>query len=51
MTERIRHVMFSLSLQQQMREVGRHPWGLALTLVVNWLIKPLTTAGLGALFF
>jgi ACR3 family arsenite transporter len=32
-------------------EVGRKPKGLALTLVVNWLIKPFTMAGLGLLFF
>jgi hypothetical protein len=33
------------------REVGRKPQGLALTLVVNWLIKPFTMAALGVLFF
>ncbi|MEZ5569124.1 MAG: ACR3 family arsenite efflux transporter, partial [Halioglobus sp.] len=33
------------------REVGRKPRGLALTLVVNWLIKPFTMAALGWLFF
>ncbi|MGI9152929.1 MAG: arsenic resistance protein, partial [Rubrivivax sp.] len=33
------------------RAVGRRPRGLALTLVVNWLIKPFTMAGLGVLFF
>ncbi|MDP6944110.1 MAG: ACR3 family arsenite efflux transporter [Myxococcota bacterium] len=32
-------------------DVGRRPKGLALTLVVNWLIKPFTMAGLGLLFF
>ena len=32
-------------------DVGRRPRGLALTLVVNWLIKPFTMAGLGVLFF
>ena len=32
-------------------EVGRKPKGLALTLVVNWLIKPFTMAALGVLFF
>ncbi len=32
-------------------EVGRRPRGLALTLVVNWLIKPFTMAALGVLFF
>jgi ACR3 family arsenite transporter len=34
-----------------LREVGRRPRGLALTLVVNWLIKPFTMAALGVLFF
>jgi ACR3 family arsenite transporter len=33
------------------RDVGHRPQGLALTLVVNWLIKPFTMAGLGVLFF
>lgn len=33
------------------REASREPKGLALTLVVNWLIKPLTMAGIGVLFF
>lgn len=33
------------------KDVGRKPQGLALTLVVNWLIKPFTMAGLGVLFF
>jgi len=33
------------------RAVGRRPRGLALTLVVNWLIKPFTMAALGVLFF
>lgn len=33
------------------RHVGRRPQGLVLTLVVNWLIKPFTMAGLGVLFF
>ena len=31
--------------------VGDRPKGLAVTLVVNWLIKPFTMAGLGVLFF
>lgn len=31
--------------------VGKRPQGLLLTLVVNWLIKPFTMAGLGVLFF
>lgn len=34
-----------------LRDVGRKPKGLLLTLVVNWLIKPFTMAGLGVLFF
>jgi ACR3 family arsenite transporter len=33
------------------RDVGKRPRGLALTLVVNWLIKPFTMAALGVLFF
>lgn len=33
------------------REVGKRPMGLALTLVINWLIKPFTMAALGWLFF
>jgi ACR3 family arsenite transporter len=33
------------------KDVGRRPRGLALTLVVNWLIKPFTMAALGVLFF
>jgi len=32
-------------------DVGRKPKGLALTLAVNWLIKPFTMAALGVLFF
>lgn len=32
-------------------EVGRKPKGLGLTLVVNWLVKPFTMAGLGIVFF
>ncbi len=31
--------------------VGRQPKGLALTLVVNWLVKPFSMALLGVLFF
>ncbi len=34
-----------------LKDVGKRPKGLALTLVVNWLIKPFTMAGLGVLFF
>ena len=51
MTERIRRVLFSNSPQQQIRELGRHLGGLALTLMVTWLIKPFTMAALGVLFF
>ena len=34
-----------------LKEVGRRPRGLALTVIVNWLIKPFTMAALGILFF
>ncbi len=34
-----------------MREVGRKPKGLCITLVVNWLVKPFTMAFLGVIFF
>ncbi|WP_346840002.1 ACR3 family arsenite efflux transporter [Microbulbifer sp. SAOS-129_SWC] len=33
------------------RDIGKRPKGLALTLVINWLIKPFTMAALGWLFF
>jgi ACR3 family arsenite transporter len=33
------------------KDVGRRPKGLALTLVINWLIKPFSMAALGWLFF
>jgi ACR3 family arsenite transporter len=33
------------------KDVGKKPKGLALTLVINWLIKPFTMAALGWLFF
>lgn len=33
------------------KDVGRRPKGLCVTLVVNWLVKPFTMAGLGILFF
>ncbi len=33
------------------KDVGKKPKGLILTLVVNWLIKPFTMAALGWLFF
>jgi ACR3 family arsenite transporter len=34
-----------------LRNVGRRPKGLVITLVVNWLIKPFTMVGLAILFF
>jgi len=34
-----------------LRHVGDKPKGLVITLVVNWLLKPFTMAGLGVLFF
>lgn len=34
-----------------LRDVGRRPRGLVITLVINWLIKPFTMAALGVLFF
>jgi ACR3 family arsenite transporter len=34
-----------------LKDVGQKPKGLCITLVVNWLIKPFTMAGLGILFF
>ena len=33
------------------KDVGRRPRGLLLTLVINWLIKPFTMAALAVLFF
>ena len=33
------------------KDVGKRPQGLVLTLVVNWLIKPFSMAALGWLFF
>jgi ACR3 family arsenite transporter len=33
------------------KDVGRKPKGLVLTLIINWLIKPFTMAALGWLFF
>lgn len=33
------------------KDVGKRPSGLILTLVINWLIKPFTMAALGWLFF
>jgi ACR3 family arsenite transporter len=34
-----------------LRDVGRRPKGLCITLVVNWLVKPFTMAALGVMFF
>jgi ACR3 family arsenite transporter len=34
-----------------LKDVGKKPKGLMLTLVINWLIKPFTMAALGWLFF
>ena len=34
-----------------LKDVGKNPKGLCITLVVNWLIKPFTMAALGILFF
>jgi ACR3 family arsenite transporter len=34
-----------------LKDVGRKPKGLCITLVVNWLVKPFTMAALGVLFF
>jgi len=34
-----------------LRHIGDRPKGLAVTIAVNWLIKPFTMAGLGLLFF
>ena len=34
-----------------LRRLGDRPRGLIITVVVNWLIKPFTMAGLGLLFF
>lgn len=33
------------------KDIKKNPQGLALTVVINWLIKPFTMAGLGWLFF
>lgn len=34
-----------------LKDVGRKPKGLCVTLVINWLVKPFTMAALGVLFF
>jgi ACR3 family arsenite transporter len=33
------------------KQVGRRPQGLMLTLIINWLVKPFTMAALAVLFF
>ncbi|WP_373754113.1 ACR3 family arsenite efflux transporter [Neisseria weixii] len=33
------------------KDVGRKPQGLAMTVVINWLVKPFTMAAVGWLFF
>ena len=33
------------------KDVGKNPKGLVLTIIINWLIKPFTMAALGGLFF
>lgn len=47
-------MIFPMMLQidwSAIKDVGKRPKGLLLTLVVNWLIKPFTMAALGWLFF
>ena len=47
-------MIFPMMIQidfSSLKNIGKKPKGLALTLVVNWLIKPFTMAGLGWLFF
>jgi ACR3 family arsenite transporter len=34
-----------------LRDIGKKPKGLCITLVVNWLVKPFSMAALGVLFF
>ncbi|GGD15587.1 ACR3 family arsenite efflux transporter [Aquisalinus flavus] len=34
-----------------LKDVGRKPKGLCITLVINWLVKPFSMAALGVLFF
>lgn len=34
-----------------LKDVGKKPKGLCVTLVINWLVKPFTMAALGVLFF
>ncbi|GLS90777.1 arsenical-resistance protein [Psychromonas marina] len=47
-------MIFPIMLQidfSSIQDVGKNPKGLALTVVINWLIKPFTMAALGWLFF
>lgn len=47
-------MIFPMMVQVDMtslKEAGKRPKGLILTLVINWLIKPFTMAALGWLFF
>lgn len=34
-----------------LKQIGQRPKGLVVTVIVNWLIKPFTMAGLGVIFF
>jgi len=34
-----------------LKDIGKKPKGLCITLVINWLVKPFTMAALGVLFF
>jgi len=34
-----------------LRHIGERPKGLAITVIINWLVKPFTMAGLAVLFF
>ncbi|WP_430430921.1 ACR3 family arsenite efflux transporter [Oceanicaulis sp.] len=43
-------MMVSIDLSS-LRQIGDRPKGLAITLVVNWLVKPFTMAGLAVVFF
>jgi len=35
----------------KLKDIGKRPKGLIITLVINWMIKPFTMAALGVLFF
>lgn len=43
-------MMVNIDLSR-LRQIGDRPKGLAITLIVNWLIKPFTMAGLAVVFF